>query len=153
MGDFTWKLSWDLTLSNERKRPLFCIFPSEILHNNHIKWKKRKRVSFPTSKLVVRRQLDEVTRVKLSRASCVTRVARSLSVSLLSSPLANLSISRGSFLVHRDFSFSRECTFSGLSACVASPFTRKFGPVSRRHHHRRHRRCQLFSARALNVSW
>lgn len=82
MSYFTQKLSWDLTLSNANILS-FAVFPSEILCDNRIKRKKRKRVSFSTSKLAVRRWLDEVTRAKLSRASCVTRVARSLSFSSL----------------------------------------------------------------------
>jgi len=66
--------------------------------------KKRKRVSSSMNKLAARR-LDEVTRAKLSRASCVTQIAKIFSFSFFSWLLVDLSIDSG-FLVHYDFLFS-----------------------------------------------
>lgn len=106
----------------EYKRPLFCIFPCEILHDNRIKWKKRKRISSSTSKLAVRRRLDEVTRAKLSRASCVTRVARNLSVSLAFSLLSPVIVAAGQSL-----DFSRQ--FSRASRFLVFSRARLFGSV------------------------
>lgn len=90
------------------------------------------------NKLAARR-LDEVTRVKLSRASCVTQIAKSLSFSFFSWLLADLSIDSG-FLVHYDFLFSL-CLFGFASAPIT--FHAKIGTSSPRFSRCHRYRCLL----------
>lgn len=115
MNLLTRNFSWKLKLSNKCANILFSIllsavFPFEILRDNHISRKKRKRVSSSMNKLAARRRGDSREII-----ASIVRNANSLSLSFFSRHCRP--ISRCGFLVHRDFLFSRECAFSGLLTC------------------------------------